>query len=131
MRRRFRVTRRPSKAGGVMGAVFGGIFVLIGIFVAIPSFGAFGILWTAMAAAITGFNIFAAFGKNKNGSYNEYMGTQVDIEHESEYSASAVNVGGTVTDAETRLQQLQRLLDAGLITRTEYEEKREEIIRGL
>lgn len=127
MRRRMRVTRRPSKASGIMGAVFGGIFVLIGLFVAIPAFGAFGILWTAMAAAITGFNLFAAFGKGKNGSYNEYMGTQVDIEHEAEYAAPA----GTVTDAEARLQQLQRLLDAGLITRDEYEQKREEIIRGL
>lgn len=135
MRRRYRVTRRPSKASGIMGAVFGGIFVLIGLFVVIPTFGLFGILWTAMAAAITGFNLFAAFGKNRSGdnSYNEYMGSQIDIESGAEagYHDISADSAGTVTDAEARLQQLQRLLDAGLITREEYEEKREEIIRGL
>ena len=48
-----RVTYRPGKTAGVFGIIWGGIFVLIGIFVAIPHFGAFGILWTLMALAIT------------------------------------------------------------------------------
>lgn len=114
-----------------MGAVFGGIFVLIGIFVAIPTFGPFGILWTAMAAAITGYNLFAAFGKNKGGSYNEYMGQSIDIENMDGYTEVPGAQPGSVSDAEERLQQLQRLLDAGLITRQEFEAKRQEIIRGL
>lgn len=50
--KKYRVTKRPGKASGAMSAVVGGIFVLIGIFVVIPSFGAFGILWTLMAAAM-------------------------------------------------------------------------------
>ena len=50
--KKYRVTKRPGKASGAMSAVVGGIFVLIGIFVAIPTFGAFGILWTLMAAAM-------------------------------------------------------------------------------
>ena len=46
----------------------GGIFVLIGLFVVIPATGGFGVAWTLFAAAITGFNLYAAYGKNKNGS---------------------------------------------------------------
>lgn len=132
MRRRYRVTHRPSKAGGAMGAVFGGIFVLIGLFVVIPTFGVIGILWTLFAAAITGFNLYAAYGKNKNGSYNEYMGEQVDIEQDT--GAGFVpqqDCSGGGNDIEERLQQLRRLYDSGLITSEEYESKRQEILREL
>ena len=132
MRRRYRVTHRPSKAGGAMGAVFGGIFVLIGLFVVIPTFGVIGILWTLFAAAITGFNLYAAYGKNKNGSYNEYMGEQVDIEQDT--GAGFVpqqDCSGEGNDIEERLQQLRRLYDSGLITTEEYESKRQEILREL
>ncbi len=134
MRRRYRVTHRPSKASGAMGAVFGGVFVLIGLFVVIPTFGAFGILWTLFAAAIMGFNLYAAFGKNKNGTYNEYMGQQVDIEQDTGAGFSvpeeSENRGGA-SDIEERLQQLLRLYETGLITRDEYDSKREEILREL
>ena len=131
MRRRYRVTHRPSKAGGAMGAVFGGIFVLIGLFVVIPTFGGFGILWTLFAAAITGFNLYAAFGKNKNGSYNEYMGQQVDIEQDTGAGFAPQEESPGVPNIEERLQQLQRLYDTGLITSEEYDRKREEILREL
>ncbi|MBR4954016.1 MAG: SHOCT domain-containing protein [Oscillospiraceae bacterium] len=134
MRRRYRITHRPSKAGGIMGTVFGCIFILIGLFVAIPMAGLFGILWTAIAVGITAFNAYAAFGKNKNGTYNEYMGNQIDIEQDNGsgfYSAGEYMNTAPITDAEARLQQLERLRESGLITEDEYSEKREEIIRGL
>lgn len=131
MRRRYRVTHRPSKAGGAMGAVFGGIFVLIGLFFVIPTFGGFGILWTLFAAAITGFNLYAAFGKNKNGSYNEYMGQQVDIEQDTGAGFAPQEENPGVPNIGERLQQLQRLYDTGLITSEEYDRKREEILREL
>ncbi len=43
-KRKQRVTYRPSKSSGVFGGVVGVIFVLIGVFVVIPTFGPFGIL---------------------------------------------------------------------------------------
>ena len=43
---RKRVTYRPGKAQGAFGTIWGGIFVLIGLFVVIPTFGPFGIIWT-------------------------------------------------------------------------------------
>lgn len=116
-RRNSRVTYRPGKASGVFGIIWGGIFVLIGLFVAIPTFGAFGILWTIAAIAITGFNAYMAFGKG-------YAGPEIHIEEDgAQYTESG--------DAEERLTELRTLYDRRLITQEEYEEKRKEIIDRL
>ena len=74
---RKRVTYRPSKAGSALGGVVGGLFVLIGLFVAIPTFGLFGVLWTLIAVGITGANLYQAFGKG-------YVGPEIHIEEESD-----------------------------------------------
>ena len=114
--KKYRVTKRPGKASGAMSAVVGGIFVLIGIFVAIPTFGAFGILWTLMAAAMCGYGIYSAFGKH-------YVGPEITIE-----SGSAEP---QPNDTGSRLEKLQELYDSGLISQDEYEAKRKEIIAEL
>ena len=114
---RSRVMYRPGKASGVFGIIWGGIFVLIGVFVAIPTFGAFGILWTLAAVAITGYNAYVAFGKH-------YVGPEITIEQDGKKEAEG-------TSAEARLQELRTLYDRRLITPEEYEEKRKEIIDGL
>ena len=51
MRRNMRY--RPSKASCIFAGIVGIIFSCIGLFVVIPSFGAFGILWTLIAIGIT------------------------------------------------------------------------------
>ena len=76
-KRKQRVTYRPSKSSGVFGGVVGVIFVLIGVFVVIPTFGPFGILWTLFAVAITGMNLYQAFGKG-------YVGPEIHIEEDDE-----------------------------------------------
>ena len=116
---RRRVTYRPSKAAGVVGIVFGGIFVLIGIFVAIPTAGPFGILWTLAAAAITAGNAYTAFGK-------KYVGPEINIEEDPEENFDA---GGSSIEA--RLLELRNLYDRHLITDEEYETKRQEILKEL
>ncbi len=115
-RRGRRVTYRPSRANGILGMVCGCIFLLIGIFVVIPSLGAFGALWTAMAAAITGYNAYVAFGK-------KYIGPEIRIEDEAG--------GEGQSDPEERLRKLRELYDQRLITDEEYEEKRKKIIDGI
>lgn len=111
-----RVTYRPSRANGVLGMVSGAVFVLIGIFVIIPGAGAFGALWTAMAAAITVYNAYVVFGK-------KYIGPEIRIEDED---------GGEGQDEpEERLRKLRELYDQRLITVEEYEEKRKKIIDGI
>lgn len=113
---RSRVTYRPGKASGVLGLVTGGIFVMIGFFIVIPTFSAFGILWTLFAVAITVYNAYAAFGKG-------YTGPEITIERdEPEESAKS---------PEARLEELRNLYDRRLITQEEYEEKRKQIIDGL
>ena len=109
-----RVTYRPSKAGSVFSLIFGCVFVLIGIFVIIPSAGAFGILWTLIAAAGTAYNAYVAFGK-------KYIGPEVHIEDETPPSE----------DPEERLRKLRELYDQRLITEEEYEAKRREILGEL
>ena len=112
-----RVTYRPSRANGVLGVVSGAVFVLIGIFVIIPGIGAFGALWTAMAAAITVYNAYVVFGK-------KYIGPEINIEDEG--APNPAPEGSS--DAESRLTQLAALHAKGLITDEEYEEKRREIL---
>ncbi len=133
MRRR-RVTYRPSKAQGAFGMVWGGVFILIGLFVVIPTFGPFGILWTLAAVAITAMNGYQAFGKT-------YKGPEITIEEDSAQmpdghpSSPAPethdHIPSTALDAKQRLEQLESLKQAGLITDGEYREKREEILKHL
>ena len=126
---RKRVTYRPSKSGSVMGGVVGVIFVLIGLFVVIPTFsmgggfGAiFGVFWTIVAAVIAGMNFYQAFGKG-------YIGPEIHIEEEggSEHAQDAPAPG----DAQARLTELRALYDQRLITQEEYEQKRKEILEEL
>lgn len=115
--RRRRVTYRPSKGQSVMGGVMGGVFVLIGLFVIIPTFGVFGIVWTLFAIGITLINLYQALGKG-------YVGPEIHIEEDGEAQEPA----GGVQD---RLRALQSLYDQRLITQEEYEEKRKEILKDL
>lgn len=126
---RKRVTYRPSKTGSVLGGVVGVIFVLIGLFVVIPTFsmgggfGAiFGVFWTILAAVIAGTNFYQAFGKG-------YIGPEIHIEEEgkSEHAQDAPAPG----DAQARLTELRTLYDQRLITQEEYEQKRREILKEL
>ena len=112
---RKRVTYRPSKSGSAFGGVVGIIFVCIGLFVAIPAFGPFGILWTLIAVGITAMNFYQAFGK-------KYVGPEIHIEDED---------GGKPEDVQERLETLRALYDQKLITPEEYERKRQEILKEL
>lgn len=131
MKRR-RVTYRPSKAQGAFGVVVGVVFVLIGLFMVIPVFGPFGILWTLMAVGITAMNAYQVFGKG-------YAGPQITIEEDEEprqapsspVSQTHDHVPSTALDAKGRLEQLKELKEAGLLTQEEYDKKRQEILKGL
>ena len=114
MRRR-RVTYRPSKSQAVFGGVVGIIFVCIGLFLVIPTFGLFGILWTLIAAGITGMNFYQAFGWG-------YVGPEIHIEDENGEKSGGL---------EERLRQLQTLYEQGLITQEEYDQKRRAILEDL
>ena len=123
-RRNRRVTYRPSKGESVFGGVVGVIFVLIGLFVAIPTFGPFGILWTLIAAGITGMNLYRAFG-------SKYVGPEIRIEDEEGPESGGETPTVSRPSAEERLKQLEDLREKRLITANEFEEKRKEILKEL
>jgi len=114
---RKRITYRPNKASSLLSGVVGAIFVLIGLFVAIPTFGLFGIFWTLVAVAITAVNLYQGFGK-------EYVGPEIHIEEDQP-------AGEEPGSAEERMKQLRSLYDQRLITPEEYEAKRQEILDQL
>ena len=115
---RKKITYRPSKGSSVFGGIVGCIFVLIGLVMVIPAFGLFGILWTGTAAVIAGMSFYQGFSKR-------YTGPEIHIEEEG---VSADSSKGT---PEQRLEQLQSLYDRRLITKEEYEQKRQEILKEL
>ena len=118
MRRRMRY--RPSKASCIFGGIVGIIFSCIGLFVVIPSFGPFGILWTLIAIGITVYQFAMAAGKVSMGSWS--------IEDEEKDGSGE---GSGEKSAQDRLMELQNLYDRRLITQEEYEQKRQEILKEL
>ena len=124
---------KPGKGPSGAGFLGGLIFCVIGLFVVIPIFGAFGILWTLVAAVITVFHGMNLFSEKGMASY------QVSIEDggEAEENGSKEDHGETaagqeaVSSVEERLLQLRRLYEDRLITAEEYEVKRKEILEEL
>lgn len=114
----FRGRVRPSKSMSAFGMIVGGIFVLLGIFVIIPTFGAFGLLWTAIAGGIAvmqGLNVFSNKGPGwELEAKTPMMGT--------------VGRNDKGVDFEEKLRKLQTLKEDGLLTQEEYDRKRSEII---
>ena len=122
MRRRMRY--RPSKASCVFGGIVGIIFSCIGVFMVIPTFGPFGILWTLIAIGITIYQFAMAAGKVSMGSW-----TVEDEDGAGQDSGPSGDVSGR--SAQDRLTELQNLYDRRLISQEEYEQKRQEILKEL
>lgn len=132
-----RIHVRPGKGQSKMGFGVGIIFCLIGLFVAIPTFGLFGIFWTAIAAWITYVNY-------KNGFTDEKIDSHViEVEDDGQdmtmssyggyrsYSYDTETKTSSGDDMEARLRKLQSLYDQSLITYEEYEQKKKEILEEL
>jgi hypothetical protein len=101
-----------SLFGGIVGLVFIGI----GVFVAIPKAGPFGVLWTLVATGMTIANLYNAF--SSRGIANEI------IEVSGDESLKNAN-------PEARLRTLDDLRSKSLITPSEYEQRRNEILKQL
>ena len=104
---------KPGKAQSKFSMFFGLIFVCIGIFVAIPVFGPFGILWTCAAA-------FIVYANYRNGFTDKPISTHEIIVEESDSES-----------IEERLKTLESLYNQRLITKEEYDEKRKQILNEI
>ena len=128
---------RPGKTQSKAGFIVGIAFCLIGVFVAIPMAGLFGVLWTGVAVWIT-------YSHYRNGFTDKPISNRV-IEIEDDGNSAIVRTGvfddfrtsydvSMETDSEDiegRLRKLQSLYQQGLITAEEYEKKKQEILDRL
>ena len=128
---------RPGKTQSKAGFIVGIVFCLIGVFVAIPIAGLFGVLWTGVAVWIT-------YSHYRNGFTDKPISNRV-IEIEDDGNSATVRTGvfddfrtsydvSMETDSEDiegRLRKLQNLYQQGLITAEEYEKKKQEILDRL
>ena len=128
---------RPGKTQSKAGFIVGIAFCLIGVFVAIPMAGLFGVLWTGVAVWIT-------YSHYRNGFTDKPISNRV-IEIEDDGNSAIVRTGvfddfrtsydvSMETDSEDiegRLRKLQNLYQQGLITAEEYEKKKQEILDRL
>ncbi|RHP36126.1 SHOCT domain-containing protein [Lachnotalea sp. AF33-28] len=103
---------KPGRGQSLMGCIGGLVFVVLGVCVVIPTFGAFGVLWTVFALIITVTNAINAFTGEGIASH------RFTIEDDSPSAAG-------------RLEELKGLYEQGLITREEYDKRREEILREI
>ena len=126
-RRRVRV--KPGRAQSTMGFIMGIVFVLIGLFMVVPMFGLFGLLWTGMAVVITVVNGLNAFGKKGVPTMEIY--SEEEDEVPSPAREDHDHIPSTALTPQERLEQLKTLKEAGLLTDEEYRNKREEILSGL
>ena len=112
---------RPGKPVSAMGFVVGIVFVGIGLVVVIPETGAFGVLWTFVAIAITayhGYNLFSERGAA--------LGV-VDFETTQSPGFAAP----AELSPEQRLARLDDLKTRGLVSEQEYSEQRKRILDEL
>lgn len=128
---------RPGKTQSKAGFIVGIAFCLIGVFVAIPMAGLFGVLWTGVAVWIT-------YSHYRNGFTDKPISNRV-IEIEDDGNSATVRTGvfddfrtsydvsmeADGEDIEGRLRKLQSLYQQGLITAEEYEKKKREILERL
>lgn len=108
---------RPGKGQSKMGFIVGIVFCLIGLVVVVPTFGLFGILWTAVAGYITYVNYRNGFTDKKIDSHVIEIDENVEVQEEE--------------SVEERLKQLTNLYVQSLVTREEYEQKKKEILDEL
>ena len=150
-RRRGRITVQHQPTGaargmmrgmGVVHAIFGGVFTLIAITQIMPLNFLFSLPFLAGGLFFCINGIRMAVSKNglaQRVAYDMETGIEEDIiagltqeplptvQDDGSFSAPRV----LETNAKQRLEQLESLKSAGLITQREYDEKREEIISRL
>ena len=98
----------PSRTQGVVGAVWGGVFVLFGLFVIVPFTAPFGVIWTLLAGIFTVLDIYQVFIKR--------------------YVRARPRGGGLAPEVQRQLALLESLRAAGMMNKEEYWEKRRKIL---
>lgn len=132
-----RIKMKPGKGQSTAGFAFGIIFCLIGLFVVVPTFGAFGVFWTLAAVVITVMNGANAFTDKGIATHEitiedseDYFRSDREEERETENQSRRAGKSDSA-DVEQRLEAAKRLYQSGLITEEEYTAKRKQILEEL
>jgi len=139
--RRKNINYKPSKQQAGLGLVVGIVFIIMGLGMVIPMtfvsgspfFGLFGVAWTGIAVYNTVINAKYLFGEKDGKNENLFGGYEITEEDPSfrPDSADHQHITAAGLDAKARLEQLETLKGAGLLTPEEYAEKRKEILNDL
>lgn len=124
-----RIKVKPGKAQSKFGFIIGIVFCIIGCVVVIPVLGPFGILWTGVAVVITVINFKNGFS-DEGVTSHEIIIDESDSVTEWNPSMSEGNQKAEASgeDIEAKLKKLQSLYEQRLITSSEYEEKKKELL---
>lgn len=124
-----RIKVKPGKTQSKMGFFVGIAFCIIGCVVVIPLAGLFGVLWTGVAVMITVMNYKNAFSEEGITSH-EIIIDESDNVSGLDRSIAGGNDGGRSADEdiEAKLKKLHSLYEQRLITSSEYEQKRKELL---
>ena len=135
-RRRGRITVQDQTTGagramrrgiGVVHAVMGFVFVVISLTEIFPSAGLFGLPFLAAGGFFLVEGIFLAVSKSGPAHRVGY-----DVETGiGEEAPDHQHIPPTGLSPKARLEQLETLREAGLLTPEEYQQKRAEILKGL
>lgn len=140
-----KIRYRPGKAQAGLSFAVGIVFIILGVTMVIPMtfgsgmapIGLFGLAWTGIAVYNTVVNGKILFGKVDEDLYGSYEITDTTAEGAAPPPTAAPSAGdhdhipSTALNAKGRLEQLEQLKGAGLLTEAEYREKRKEILREL
>ncbi len=141
--RRYTMRYAPTGAGkvmfrgiGVFHAVFGAVFALIALAEIIPSFGLIGLPFLVAGVFFAVNGTLIAFGKNGLMGRTYQIETETEEETDQRFpDAPPVethdHIPSVALDAKQRLEQLESLKSAGLITDREFQQKRNEILKEL
>ncbi|MBR2402875.1 MAG: SHOCT domain-containing protein [Lachnospiraceae bacterium] len=133
---------RPGKGQSKFGFIVGIIFCLIGLFIVVPTFGLFGLFWTAVAGYITYVNYRNGFTDKQIDSHVievDGEGEDVTVTTKAGFGRRSYEVEGKMHELEgsrresavDRLRELNSLYTQALITREEYNQKKKEILDEL
>jgi len=122
-----RIKVRPGKTQSRIGFVVGILFVLLGCVVVIPTFGLFGIIWTALAGMIAYMNFKNGFSDKGVASHEIIIEDGTEGMYER-YGTHEMQGYDSSEDIEAKLIKLTSLYEQRLITKEEYDAKRKELL---
>ena len=124
-----RIKVKPGKTQSKAGFIVGIIFCIIGCVFVIPMAGPIGIIWTGVAGLITVMNYWNGFSE-KGVATHEIIIDESDenAEYNLNYAGSSQREESSGEDIEVKLKKLNSLYEQRLITSSEYEAKRKELL---